>query len=144
MSDLLVLFSAVLILGVICIGLILLVAYVIRKQPTSPNNTVLSNQTPTQEGNTDIAHVLKVIEDNHTLDAKAAKAYRIERITFTLFSFGVASAALAVSAWVGLHNVLATLVAGIIAVAFVLFGYSAQRHLRIHYRDVLGKGLWGD
>lgn len=141
---------AILILGVIVVGLLWLLSKSIsnqRNQSRQEPKTTPSEVNPNQEGNEQLATLIKKIDEYHDKDAKRSLANRFETLMYVLWAFAIATVGLALamisitprSGWI-----LGAMIVSIIgAVGFSILAVGATRKCK-QYRPLDWKDFWGD
>ncbi len=148
LTDLSILFTALLIILILCLGLILLVGLIISKRFKKHNCSVATQQPiqailpPTTNTEAMLVNIITKIDNNHAEDVKWAKGNRIEQIAFVLWSFALASLGLAVAAFT-MQAYPATIGSSVAAIWFFLFGQAALVHLR-KYKNIDWHNFWDD
>lgn len=141
---------AILILGVISVGLLWLLSMSIgnrRNQSTQEPETTPSEVNPEQEGNEQLATLAKKIDEYHDKATKRSKADRFEHLLCVLWGFSLTIGGLAVAfSNIPQPNwtiILAMTVSIIVAVVFFVLAIAATKKCA-QYRPLNLKDFWGD
>lgn len=140
---------AILILGVISFGLLKLLSVSIgnqRNQPRQETETTPSEVNPKQEGNEQLATLIKKIDDYHDKDTNRAKGDSIESRMYVLWGFASTSTMFAL-ATLGLPPTHEICIARIISIigAIFFFGFAVGATIRLRkYKKWDWKDPWGD
>jgi Flp pilus assembly protein TadB len=147
LTDLSLLFTALLIIAFLCFGLIVLVGMMICKRFVRHNCSESITRpilpTPlTSDNEAILANLVTKIDKNHEEDLKRSKGDRIERLMFGLYGFALAALGLTVS-MLTMGEIIAAVVVGLMAMVFFFTGVNAYVHLK-KYKDLNWHNFWGD
>jgi Tfp pilus assembly protein PilV len=140
---------AILLLGVISFGLLKLLSKSIsnqRNHSEQESKTTPTEVNPEQEGNEQLAVLIKKIEKYHEEDTNRAKGDRLENLMYVLWGFAFVAVSLALATFSLPHtfwSVFATTVSGIGAIGFFVLAYGALGKVK-QYKTLSRKDFWGD
>lgn len=140
---------AILILGVIVVGLLWLLSKSIsnqRNQSRQEPKTTPSEVNPNQEGNEQLATLLNKIDEYHKQDTRRAKGDRIETLMYVFWGFAATSTsfALATLSLPPTHEIYAARIVSIIgAIFFGTFAIWTTIRLR-KYKKFDWRDPWSD